>query len=79
LFCEQGCTPQSHLAAQLGVPLDAQGYIVVDDDQQTSVSGVFAAGDVALGHAHQIATAVHEGCTAASAANYYLYPPALRF
>jgi thioredoxin reductase (NADPH) len=79
LFCEQGCTPQSRLAAQLGARLDAQGYVVVDDEQQTCVSGVFAAGDVALGHAHQIATAVHEGSTAASAANYYLYPPALRF
>jgi thioredoxin reductase (NADPH) len=39
---------------------------------------VYAAGDVTRIHGHQITTAVHEGATAASAANYYLYPPELK-
>ena len=71
-------TPRAHLVHALGVHLDAQGYIRVDTEQQTNVAGVFAAGDVTRMHSHQITTAVHEGATAAVAANRYLYPPALK-
>ena len=78
LFCQQGATPQSRLAADLGVRLSAQGYIQVDSEQQTDVPGVCAAGDVTRLHSHQVATAVHEGGQAASAANYYLYPRELK-
>jgi len=65
--------PNSGLARQLGVDLDAQGYIATDSEQKTSCPGVFAAGDVTRLHNHQISSAVHEGGTAAAAANYYLY------
>lgn len=58
--------------------LDKNGYICVDSEQKTNVPGVYAAGDVDGLHSHQITTAVHEGGQAASAANYYLYPPALK-
>ncbi|MGE5596974.1 MAG: NAD(P)/FAD-dependent oxidoreductase, partial [Hyphomicrobiales bacterium] len=75
LFSLQGSTPNSELAASLGVDLSHQGYILADQDQQTNVPGVFAAGDVTRDLAHQVATAVHEGLTAATAANYYLYTP----
>jgi thioredoxin reductase len=34
--------------------------------------------DVTRAYAHQISAAVHEGATAASAANYFLYPPELK-
>ncbi len=78
LFVQQGATPQSALADELGVKLSAEGYIVVDSEQKTSVPGVFAAGDVTRLHSHQVTTAVHEGGQAASAANYYLYPAELR-
>ncbi|MDQ4090991.1 MAG: FAD-dependent oxidoreductase [Actinomycetota bacterium] len=54
------------------------GYIDTDIEQRTNVPGVYAAGDVTRIHGHQITTAVHEGATAASAANYYLYPPELK-
>jgi len=54
--------------------LSPVGYLRVDDHQRTSVPGLFAAGDVADGHSHQVATAVHEGATAAQAANHALYP-----
>jgi thioredoxin reductase (NADPH) len=60
------------------VALSADGYIVVDSEQKTSVPGVFAAGDVTRLHSHQVTTAVHEGGQAASAANYYLYPEELK-
>lgn len=78
LFSMQGQTPQSDLARQLGVDLSPRGYITVDVEQKTNVSGVFAAGDVTRLHSHQITTAVHEGGQAAQAANYFLYPPELK-
>lgn len=78
LFAVQGATPQSGLAAQLGVPLSAGGYIEVDAEQRTAVPGIFAAGDATRPFAHQVAAAVHQGGQAASAANYWLYPEELR-
>lgn len=78
LFSLYGKIPNSQLVAGLGVMLNSEGYIEVDDNQQTNVSNVFAAGDVTGIHAHQIACAVHEGAMAASAANYALYPPLQR-
>jgi thioredoxin reductase (NADPH) len=78
LFSQQGATPQTKLAADLGVKLDDSGYIMADSEQRTSVPGVYAAGDVTRLHSHQVTTAVHEGGQAASAANYFLYPPELK-
>lgn len=78
MFSHQGATPQVELAQQLGVALDEKGYILTDDEQKTNIPGVYAAGDVTRIYAHQISTAVHEGGTAASAANYFLYPPELK-
>jgi thioredoxin reductase (NADPH) len=75
LFSHRPATPQTGLAADLGVELSGRGYILVDTEQKTNIAGVFAAGDATRLHAHQISTAVHEGGQAASAANYYLYPP----
>ena len=78
LFNQQGATPQSKLAEDVGVKLSDNGYIKIDSEQKTNVPGFYAAGDVTRLHAHQISTAVHEGGMAASAANYYLYPPELK-
>lgn len=78
LFCQHGATPQTKLASDLGVLLSREGYICTDTEQKTNVAGVYAAGDVTRLHSHQITTAVHEGGMAASAANYYLYPAALK-
>jgi thioredoxin reductase (NADPH) len=78
MFSHQGATPQVDLAQQLGVMLDTKDYILTDAEQQTNVTGVYAAGDVTRRYAHQISAAVHEGGTAASAANYFLYPPDLK-
>jgi thioredoxin reductase (NADPH) len=78
LFSIQGATPETRLAVGLGVPIDSAGYVLVDSEQKTEVPGVYAAGDIAAVHSHQVATAVHEGAQAASAANYYLYPAELK-
>ncbi len=78
LFTQHGATPQTKLAEQVGVLLSREGYLCVDSEQRTNVAGVYAAGDVTRLHSHQVATAVHEGATAAFAANYELYPPELQ-
>lgn len=78
LFSIQGATPETRLAQQLGARLAPTGYIEVDTEQKTSVEAVYAAGDVTSLHSHQVAAAVHEGSQAASAANYFLYPPELK-
>ncbi|MEA2717870.1 MAG: thioredoxin reductase [Actinomycetota bacterium] len=78
LFCIQGATPEVTLAVECGVALYPNGYIDTDEEQKTNVPGFYAAGDVTRNHSHQISAAVHEGAQAASAANYYLYPPELK-
>ncbi|MFN8558114.1 MAG: NAD(P)/FAD-dependent oxidoreductase [Dehalococcoidia bacterium] len=74
LFSLLGQTPNTELAARLGVLLDDAGYIRIDREQRTNVPCLYAAGDVTGPYAHQISTAVHEGAMAAQAANYDLYP-----
>ncbi|MBW2058279.1 MAG: thioredoxin-disulfide reductase [Deltaproteobacteria bacterium] len=54
------------------VELDELGYIVTDEACRTSAEGVFAAGDARKSFLKQIATAVGDGATAASAAAKYL-------
>ena len=48
------------------------GWIITDDKMETSVEGVFAAGDVRDKFLRQIATAVSDGAIAAMAANEYI-------
>jgi len=52
--------------------LDSQGFVLTNNDLETSVSGVFAAGDIRSKMLRQISTAVGEGATAAFAAERYL-------
>jgi thioredoxin reductase (NADPH) len=78
LFNQQGATPQSKLGADVGAAMNVQGYILTDTEQKTNIPGLYAAGDVTRLFSHQVSTAVHEGGQAASAANYYLYPPELK-
>jgi thioredoxin reductase (NADPH) len=66
LYSAFGITPQAKLAHALGVALDGDGRIKVGEHQETSVAGVFAAGDVVRG-LNQIAVAEGEGAVAASA------------
>lgn len=55
------------------VELDESGYIIVDESNlQTSVEGIFAAGDARKKLLRQVATAVGDGATAAFAVEKYL-------
>jgi thioredoxin reductase len=59
---------RSPLAAELGCKLDDSGAVVVDDDGCSSVTGVFAAGDVAVGK-KSVVVAAAAGSRAAYAIN----------
>jgi thioredoxin reductase (NADPH) len=48
------------------------GYVITDDDQRTSVKGVWAAGDVCDWSYRQIATSVGAGCKAAIEVEHYI-------
>ena len=48
------------------------GYVVANDDQRTSIEGVWAAGDVSDWTYRQIATSVGAGCKAALQAEHYI-------
>jgi thioredoxin reductase (NADPH) len=48
------------------------GYIITDDNMQTSVAGIFAAGDIRTKRTRQIATAVGDGAQAGMAVTEYL-------
>ena len=54
------------------VEKDEQGYLVTDELMQTSVPGVYAAGDVRKKQVRQMVVACAEGCLAALAAERYL-------
>jgi thioredoxin reductase (NADPH) len=51
---------------------DAMGYLLTDTNMQTSVPGLFAAGDVRVQLTRQVTTAVGDATTAAVAAEKYL-------
>lgn len=70
-FVEMGLMPNSAMVADL-VNIDEQGFIEVDCQNQTTVPGVFAAGDVTSIFAEQVLVAVGEGVKAALSAYDYL-------
>lgn len=78
LFVEVGETPNSKLAPSLGVKLDEEMFIIVNDRQSTNISGVFAAGDVTALPVKQISTAVGQGAVAATEAFSYIRQPYYR-
>jgi len=54
------------------VALSPEGFILVNDQMETGVPGVFAAGDIRAGSARQVSSAVGDGATAAISAERYL-------
>lgn len=63
--------PSNTMFKKAGVELDEKGNIKVDEEQQTNIKGVYAAGDV-TGGLFQVAFAVAEGARAGINASKYL-------
>lgn len=74
VFIEIGADPRSRLALPLGVMTNIQGEIMVSKMMETTVSGVFAAGDVtdATGELKQTITSAAQGVIAATSAYRYV-------
>jgi len=71
MFVAIGVTPKAHFLTKV-LELDGDGYVLTDAECRTSMSGVFAAGDVRKKILKQIATAVGDGAVAAIMAEKYL-------
>lgn len=72
VFVFIGLLPNTAFLADSGVELDEVGLVKSDENLQTSVPGVFVAGDVRSHATMQIASAVGDGTTAALKIREYL-------
>ena len=70
LFVFAGYQPATELLQGLA-KLDPQGYVLTDKSQQTSVPGLYAAGDVCQKPLRQVVTAVGDGALAATELEKY--------
>jgi thioredoxin reductase (NADPH) len=71
LFFFIGFTPNSDMFDE-PIERDAQGHIITDYRMESSIPGIFIAGDVRAQLTRQITTAVGDGTTAAVAAQHYI-------
>ena len=71
LYVAMGARARSGLATALGARTDEEGYLVVDQRQQTGVPGLYAAGDV-VQSLSQLTVAFGQAAIAASAINMAL-------
>lgn len=74
VFVFVGRVPASGLVADLA-ELTPEGYVVTNERMETSVAGLFAAGDVRSKPLRQIVTAASDGAIAATSASAYLGHP----
>lgn len=70
VFVFAGYEPATELLKGVA-ELNEQGYVVTDRRQQTSVEGVYAAGDVCVKSLRQVVTAVGDGALAATELERY--------
>jgi thioredoxin reductase (NADPH) len=73
VFVFIGLSPNNALVKDL-VEVDPAGFVVSDAGMQTSVPGIFVAGDVRSGSTKQAASAAGEGAAAALAIRRYVEP-----
>lgn len=74
LFIEIGLVPDRVLIRQINLKTNRQGYIIVNQNQATSLRGVWAAGDITTSSAgfRQIITACSEGAIAIQSIQSFL-------
>ncbi|MBN2169432.1 MAG: thioredoxin-disulfide reductase [Actinobacteria bacterium] len=71
IFFYVGNMPNSSFLSEM-VELDKSGYIITDENLETSVPGIFAAGDVRSNPFKQVVIATGEGALTAMSAQRYL-------
>lgn len=71
MFILVGKKPDTNLIKNI-INTDKDGYIITDENMQTNIKGVFAAGDVRKKSLKQIVTACSDGAIASVAVNEYL-------
>jgi len=72
VFVFVGLDPNSQFIKDTCIKCDEIGFIMTDEHMQTTMPGVFAAGDIRSGATMQIASAAGEGATAALKLREYL-------
>jgi thioredoxin reductase (NADPH) len=72
LFLMIGAVPRTAWLRDVGVELDATGFVKTQGTFATSVDGLFAVGDVRAGSVKRVASAVGEGSVVVSAVHSYL-------
>ena len=63
IFPYVGQDPNTDCVQDLGI-LNERGYVLVDDDRQTKIPGIYAAGDVIDKNLRQVITACNDGAIA---------------
>ncbi|HJB88438.1 MAG TPA: NAD(P)/FAD-dependent oxidoreductase [Candidatus Blautia excrementigallinarum] len=71
VFVAMGTAGSTEIARQMGAELTEKGNIKVNEDMETTIPGLFAAGDC-TGGLLQVAKAVYEGCAAGISAGKYV-------
>lgn len=71
VFVAYGSVPQTDLVKDL-VALDAAGYVKAEETGETSLAGLYVAGDARTKKLRQVVTAVSDGANAATAVVEYL-------
>jgi thioredoxin reductase (NADPH) len=71
VFISVGTDPDTRYLKGI-IPLDESGYIITNENMETQIPGVLAAGDVRHNSARQAITAAGDGATAAIYAQKYL-------
>jgi thioredoxin reductase (NADPH) len=71
VFIFVGTLPRSKFLNGI-VPLDKDGFVIVNMEMETGVTGIFAAGDVVSKRLRQVSVSVGEGAAAAFSAEKYL-------
>ena len=72
LFLMIGADPRTTWLHDIGVDLDAKGFVLTQDSFATSIPGLFAVGDVRADSVKRVASAVGEGSVVISAVHAYL-------
>ncbi len=71
VFIFIGYSPNTQLIPR-ALRINEQGFVITNDKCETSVPGIFAAGDLRQKFANQIVVAAADGCIAALAAAHYV-------